>query len=290
MTLQENTNAPPTPTPPAARGGRRLCAAAGSATRHPNLVTVVTVVYNGASTLEATLRSVIGQTHRNIEYIVVDGGSLDGTVDIIRKYEQHIDCWVSERDEGIYNAMNKGIELSTGDWICFMNAGDQFHSPTTLEHVSLFLDKRFAVVAGAVQYIYDADNRRTRHIRPKFSGFYMEVPHHQASFIDNTLMKQLKYDESFRIRADLKFMTLLHAKGHEFRMIEEVICCVDTTGVSQGLSKKHIAEDIRAGTLVIPHYWLKSSLYHAFYILPRLLVRKLLPKRIESRIRALLGS
>lgn len=276
--------------PNGAHGGRRLDSAARGLTRHPNLVTIVTVVYNCARTVEATLRSVIEQTHGNTEYIVVDGGSRDGTVDIIRKYEQHIDYWVSEKDRGIYNAMNKGIELSTGDWICFMNAGDRFHSPSTLEHVAPFLDKRFAVVAGAVQYIYDADNRRTRHMRPKFSGFYMEVPHHQASLINNTLMKELKYDESFRIRADLNLMTLLHAKGHSFRMIEEVICDVDTTGLSQGLSKNHIFEDIRAGSLVIPHYWFKSSLYHAFYIFPRLMVRKMLPKRIEARIRALLGN
>jgi hypothetical protein len=171
-----------------------------------------------------------------------------------------------------------------------MNAGDRFHSSETVEHISHALDRRFAVVAGGVQYLYDAGHRRIKHMRLKFSGFYMEVPHHQASFINTALMKQFKYDESFRIRADLNFMALLHAKGHEFRMIDEVICNVDTTGVSQGLSKRHIVEDIRAGNLVIKHYWLKSSLYHAFYIFPRLMARKLLPKRIESRIRARFGS
>jgi glycosyltransferase involved in cell wall biosynthesis len=288
MTIQTRT--PVSLKPNSAHGGRRLVSAARGFTRQPNMVTIVTVVYNCALTVEATLRSVIEQTCGNIEYIVIDGGSEDGTVDIIRQYEQHIDYWVSEPDKGIYNAMNKGIELSTGEWICFMNAGDQFHSPTTLEQVLPLLDKRFAVVAGAVQYIYDADNRRTRHMCPKFSGFYMEVPHHQASFIDNTLMKEFKYDESFSIRADLNFMTMIHVKGHTFRMIEEVICDVDTKGLSQGLSKKHLLEDIRAGTLVIPNYWLKSSLYHVFYILPRLMIRKLLPERIEYFIRARLRS
>jgi hypothetical protein len=127
-------------------------------------------------------------------------------------------------------------------------------------------------------------------MRLKFSGFYLEVPHHQASFINNALMKRLKYDESFSIRADLNFMTLLHAEGHEFRLVKEVVCDVDTNGVSSGLSRRHIKEDIRAGSLVIRHYWLKSSLYHAFYVFPRLMLRKLLPKRVESKVRSLIRS
>jgi putative colanic acid biosynthesis glycosyltransferase len=267
-------------------GGRRVHAAAGMARQEDRLVTVVTVAYNCASSIEATILSVIQQSHPGIEYIVIDGGSTDSTVQIIRKYEQQIDYWVSEKDSGIYNAMNKGIALSTGRWINFMNAGDCFHSSRTVENMSGVLDERFAVVAGAVQYVYDPDHRRTRHMHPKFSGFYLEVPHHQASFINNAVMKSLKYDESFRIRADLNFMALLHAKGHQFRMVDEVVCDVDTTGVSSGLSKRHISEDIRAGSLVIEHYWLKSILYHAFYVFPRLMLRKLLPKQLEARIRS----
>jgi glycosyltransferase involved in cell wall biosynthesis len=258
--------------------------------RENSLVTVVTVVYNCAASIEATILSVISQSHPDIEYIVVDGGSTDGTVQIIQKYEQHIDYWISETDRGIYNAMNKGIDLSTGKWINFMNSGDCFHSSKTVENISNDLDERFAVVAGGVQYNYDSNNRRTRHMRLKFSGFYLEVPHHQASFINNRLMKDLKYDESFRIRADLNFMTMLHAKGHEFRLVEEVVCNVDTNGVSSGLSRKHIAEDIRAGRLVINHYWLKSSLYHGIYVFPRLMLRKLLPKRVESKVRSWIRS
>lgn len=278
-------------TPPAdsrAHGGRRLDPDSGARSRANCLVTVVTVAYNCVDSIEATLLSVINQSSRDIEYIVVDGGSTDGTAQIIQKYEQDIDYWISERDGGIYNAMNKGIDLSTGRWISFMNAGDRFHSSRTVENISRFLDQRFAVVAGAVQYIYDANNRRTRHMHLKFTGFYLEVPHHQASFINNALMKSFKYDESFRIRADLYFMTLLHAKGHTFRLVEEVVCDVDTSGVSSGLTKRHVEEDIRAGSLVIRHYRLKSYLYHAFYVFPRLMVRKLLPKRVESKVRSLM--
>jgi glycosyltransferase involved in cell wall biosynthesis len=260
----------------------------GAAAENLPLVTVVTVVFNCVDSIEQTILNVVNQSYRNIEYIIVDGGSTDGTVEIIKRYEDQIDRWVSEKDSGIYNAMNKGIDMSTGAWINFMNAGDCFDSNATIEKIVPALDERYGTVAGAVRYIYDAENTRIGRIRPKFSGFDISVPHHQASFINNTLMKRYKYDESFRIKGDLNFMTTLHANGHKFRMVEDVICNVDTNGISAGLSKVHISEYIRAGSTVIKHFRAKSLAHHAFYVVPRLMLRKLLPKRLESKIRSLL--
>ena len=99
------------------------------------LVTIITVSYNVVDTIESTIQSVVNQRYNNIEYIIIDGGSNDGTVDIIKKYEDHITYWISEPDGGIYYGMNKGIIKSNGDWLCFMNAGDRFASNDVLEHI-----------------------------------------------------------------------------------------------------------------------------------------------------------
>ena len=99
------------------------------------LCTIITVVYNGEDFLEETILSVINQTYENIQYIVIDGGSTDGTLDIIEKYKYKINYWHSEPDNGIYDAMNKGINLANGQWMNFLNAGDSFVDKNVLENI-----------------------------------------------------------------------------------------------------------------------------------------------------------
>ena len=94
-------------------------------------ITVVTVVLNGEKDFERTILSVINQSYKNIEYIVIDGGSTDGTLDIIERYKDKIDYVIIEKDRGIYDAMNKGINIASGDWINFMNSGDIFYDKNT---------------------------------------------------------------------------------------------------------------------------------------------------------------
>ena len=99
------------------------------------LITVITVVFNGEAYLEQTIRSVIEQGYDNVEYIILDGGSTDGTINIIKQYDAYIDYWVSQPDKGIYDAMNKAISLAQGVWINFMNAGDMFNTNTVLSEI-----------------------------------------------------------------------------------------------------------------------------------------------------------
>lgn len=93
---------------------------------HPKF-SIITVTYNAAKVLEDTIQSIVTQTYKNLEYIIVDGGSTDETLDIIHKYQEHITTVISEPDQGLYDAMNKGIKLATGDYLCFLNAGDGLH-------------------------------------------------------------------------------------------------------------------------------------------------------------------
>jgi glycosyltransferase involved in cell wall biosynthesis len=102
---------------------------------HLPLITVITVVLNGEKALEETIKSVISQTYPNVEYIIIDGGSTDGTLDIIKKYEDYIDYWVSEPDEGIYDAMNKGIVISFGEWLNMLNSGDLYYDSMVIENI-----------------------------------------------------------------------------------------------------------------------------------------------------------
>ena len=90
------------------------------------IISVITVCYNVASSIEKTMLSVLNQTYKNLEYIIIDGNSTDGTVDIIKRYAERLTFWISEPDNGIYDAMNKGIVKATGEFLIFMNAGDQF--------------------------------------------------------------------------------------------------------------------------------------------------------------------
>lgn len=100
-----------------------------------NTISVITVCYNCKNEIERTLKSVISQNFQGMEYIIIDGGSTDGTLDLIKKYEKNIDIIISEKDSGIYDAMNKGIQRSNGEWIVCMNAGDEFAAPDILRKV-----------------------------------------------------------------------------------------------------------------------------------------------------------
>lgn len=99
---------------------------------HPKF-SIITVTYNAGAVLEDTIQSVITQTYKNVEYIIVDGGSKDRTLQIIEQYKEHIHTVISEPDKGLYDAMNKGIKLATGDYLCFLNAGDELHEDDTLQ-------------------------------------------------------------------------------------------------------------------------------------------------------------
>ncbi len=173
------------------------------------LITIITVVYNGEKYLEETIQSVTNQTYPNVEYIIIDGGSTDGTVDIIKKYEDKIDYWVSEKDKGIYDAMNKGIDLASGEWINFMNAGDKFVNNQVLVDVDFEKHSKFVLLYGnKIQnrsIVYPLDIKKLE------LGEIMAC--HQSMFFNKDVLKQeLYYNLKYKIYGDYELVNRIYIK------------------------------------------------------------------------------
>lgn len=180
------------------------------------LITVITIVFNGVDILEDTILSIVNQSYGNIEFIVIDGKSQDGTLDIIRKYENAIDYWVSEKDLGIYNAMNKGIVLSRGQWMIFMNAGDQFYDANVLQNVSGILDEEHVdiVFGKSISHFQELSVLRYENFSSDQKDFYKKkLPNHQAVFLSRKKYSDLRYDESYRYCADSDYLFKAFSDG-----------------------------------------------------------------------------
>lgn len=170
-------------------------------------ISIVTVSYNAADTIEQTISSVVNQTYENIEYIIIDGGSTDGTVDIIRKYEDEIAYWVSEPDKGIYDAMNKGIDVATGDYIYFLGADDAIKETSTVQFVAnCIADKCYEVYCFSVYMINEYNKEKLIEYKVDSSvSKYPGMPPHQGMFVKCEIAKRIRFDTSYKIIADYKF-------------------------------------------------------------------------------------
>ena len=185
-------------------------------------ISVVTVCFNASHLIEATVRSVVGQTYADVEYIVIDGNSTDGTTDIIRRYEDRITYWVSENDKGIYDAMNKGIAAATGDYIIFMNAGDRFADENVLSEVAPQLGNH-TVVSGRWNRCY-ADGRVKPAGPKRLTALKVEMPIcHQATFVRLPYHKENPFDVSFRLSADYDFFYKAWRRNETFYYLDNVI-------------------------------------------------------------------
>jgi glycosyltransferase involved in cell wall biosynthesis len=181
---------------------------------------IVTVVYNCVHEIEKTIKSVVLQTYKNYEYIIIDGNSNDGTKDIIDKYQSYINVYISEDDDGIYYAMNKAIEVVSKKWVIFMNAGDVFFNDQVLEEVSNFLFEN--------QYI---DVLYGNTVHKEKNNFWIRYPLslnqiervmvfcHQSSFINSTILKDKKFNLNFRLASDYEMIYSLYKERASFRYL-----------------------------------------------------------------------
>ena len=185
------------------------------------LISVITVVFNGAATLENTILSVIGQAYKNVEYIIIDGGSTDATLDIIRMYEDNIDYWASEKDAGIYDAMNKGIALAKGDYIGMLNADDYFSNTSSLEIIATRFKANDVDAVFSCLDIVDPTNsaRVLRKYRvSRYSPFMLRIgvmPPHPTFYCKRSCYEKAGlYRTDYRIAADFEMLIRLLLKQH----------------------------------------------------------------------------
>lgn len=177
------------------------------------LISVVTVAYNAVATIEQTILSVINQTYPNIEYIIIDGGSTDGTVDIIKKYKDKIAYWVSEPDKGIYDAMNKGIKVATGEWINFMNAGDFFYNDDVVKNISF--DKiplKAHAIYGDSILLYSSGKKEYHHAYSINVINRKIVECHQSIFVSLLNKKDIYFNTDYKLCADYNQIYNLYVK------------------------------------------------------------------------------
>lgn len=197
-------------------------------------ISVVTICYNAVDTLERTMISVLNQTYKNLEYIVIDGGSTDGCLSVIEHYSDRLAYWVSEKDSGIYNAMNKGVQKATGDFCLFMNAGDYMANDCAIEWAVPLLQEAAICVGGAVytkagrveNWVYAPQN-------PTFRHFYTSSICHQSAFIPRMMLLEYPYDESLRMVSDWKYwIEHIVLKGCDYVAIPVTISICNKEGVT----------------------------------------------------------
>lgn len=195
-----------------------------------DIVTVVTVTYNAEYLLEETILSVINQSYENIEYIIIDGASIDKTVDIIKKYEDKIDYWVSEPDDGIYYAMNKAIEKATGKWINFMNAGDMFFDLDTVKYTMEHKDNTAELIYGDYQMKETGLINKARDITQWYNG----MPFcHQTLFARRIIMQEELFDTGYRLAADHNFIISMYKKEKKFFYIDKTLAIFSLGGFAE---------------------------------------------------------
>jgi glycosyltransferase involved in cell wall biosynthesis len=246
------------------------------------LITVVTVVRNCEKMLEETILSVINQTYNNIEYIIIDGGSTDCTLDIIRKYEDKIDYWISEPDDGVYYAMNKGIDLATGDWLNFMNSGDSFYSKTVLQNVFETESMDADIIYGDTLRIYYFGPFIEK-ARPINDSMKKRMPFiHQSSFVKTKLMKKCKFDETYRICGDRQFFCDCYANNKKFIYYPLIIAVYDSKyGIS---SNNYLLVEYELARINGIEKKITWKIKYRVYCNIKSVIKKMLPKFIVQKI------
>ena len=237
---------------------------------HKPTLSIITIVYNNVRDIERTMLSVLNQSYQNIEYIVVDGASTDGTLGIIQRYQDRISKVVSEKDAGIYDAMNKGLALASGDYVLFMNSGDELYAPDTVETV-------FAMAPNADIYYGETEmfneawqsiGKRRHSVPEKFTWksfrFGMTISH-QAIYIRRSLTEP--YDRKYQLSADIDWILTAAKKAKTSVKVSGYVAKY----LVGGLSKKRHRQSLKERFAIFTkHYGLLPNLFNHLVIAAKL--------------------
>lgn len=209
-------------------------------------VSIITVCLNSGATISDTLKSVASQTYKDIEYIVIDGFSSDKSLEILSSFKPVIDKLVIEPDDGIYDAMNKGLDLATGDLICFLNADDFYATELVIEQVvQKVRKKKLNILFGDVAFVKGKNlssiTRRYRSNKFKPSFFSRGwMPAHPATFMTESVVKRVGYfNLNYKIAADFDYMIRIFDDSQlSYEVISEVLVCMRAGGISDGWKSK----------------------------------------------------
>ncbi len=229
---------------------------------------IITVNYNNREGLRQTIKSVISQTFRDYEFIVIDGGSDDGSTDVLREYDKDITYWVSEKDSGIYNAMNKGIAKARGEYLNFMNSGDCFYNDDVLQQVDNHHSEADIIVGRDYHYSEEKHQGHASIQPPRVTmiHFFVATLDHQSSFIRRQLFQDSPYNESFRLVSDWIFFTEKIVKEQkQVEFIPYIVCRREEGGLSD-LQRERNRQEIDAYL----HQSLPDGVYKDYATLARL--------------------
>lgn len=229
-------------------------------------LSVITIVYNNVRDIERTIRSVVNQTYANIEYVIVDGSSNDGTLQVIDQYKNQITKFISEKDEGIYDAMNKGLAMATGDYVIFMNSGDEFYDHDTVAAIFALGDDA-DIYYGETEMIDDDGHSlgQRRHKAPdKFTwrGFkYGMSISHQAIYIRRSLADP--YDRRYQLSSDIDWIIRAAKKAKKIVNVNRYVAKYLVGGMSK---KKHRQSLMERFDIMKRNYGLLATVLNHFVI------------------------
>lgn len=234
-------------------------------------ISIVTITLNSKPCLEQTITSVINQSYSNIEYIIIDGGSTDGTLDIIKQYESKIDLWISESDKGIADAMNKGLSLATGEYILFLHSDDYLLDSSVLEKAAMYLTDSHDIVMFSI--VLERNGKRWT-AKSRGLNFWINFKtgiFHQSVFCSKSLFQKIgTFDNQFHIVMDYDFFLRAHKANIHAKCVDIPLSLMRLIGISSQLDwpslRERFIEERKVHAKHCTNYWMRA-LYLVYWAL-----------------------